>query len=825
MKQPTYTNTFKRDLQIGDKVIHLEVGKFSEQVDAAVLATCGETVVHCTVGLGREVELGYFPLSVEFVEKLYAGGIIKGSRWVKREGRPTDDSILKGRVVDRTMRPLFPDGIKNEVQVINTVFSYDGVNDPDMVGLVASAVALTISSIPFAGPVAGMRIGYRKSDAQFLFNPTNEERKECDLDLILSGTGSSIVMVEAGADEVGESVIVDAMEQAQKIFGTVCAQIAEIAAQVGKPKFELKSSLSEEEKQLQARMKSEVSAKYKSQIHDMVCKLGVLAPTGLEEVTAQVVTEFTAHAEAWVAELKPAVDDFFWAPTPKVVGKILFDLMQAETRRMIIEDGVRPDGRKTEEIRPIWCEVDVFPRTHGSAMFKRGATQAVSVVTLGSPSLGQYIEDLDGESVNHYMHHYNMPPYASGEAGRIGSPKRREIGHGALAERALLPMIPSQEEFPYTIRVVSEILSSNGSTSQASVCGSTLSLMAAGVPLKKPVAGIAMGLMSDGKNYVVLSDIQGLEDHDGDMDFKVAGTSDGITALQMDIKLQGLPLDVLRRALEQARVGRMQIMEKMLAVIPQARTQISQFAPKIAQITITVDKIGELIGPGGKMIKSIIEKSGAEIDVDEDEEKHVGLVNITSPDQEKIDIAKKLIESITKEIVIGDEFDGPVVRIEDYGCFVAITPNKDGLVHVSAMSTEYVSDPRTVVKMNDMVHVRVSDIQPDGKVKLSMLTLEQEQAMPERGRGNGGGGFGGDRGGDRGGRDSGRGGSRRPGGFGGGSRGGAGGSRRPGGFGGDRGDRQGSGSFGDRSGSNSGFSRDASRPGFVNRDEFKSNMT
>lgn len=799
MSHPTYGNTFQQDIAVGDKVVHIEVGKFSQQASAAVLATCGETVVLCTVGLGRETELGYFPLSVEFVEKLYAGGIIKGSRWVKREGRPTDESILKARVIDRTMRPLFPDGLKNEVQIINTVFSYDGENDADMVGMIATSVALQISEIPFAGPISGMRIGYRKADGQFLFNPTQSEREESDLDLIVSGSDTKVVMVEAGANEVAESVVIEAIAKAQEILGGVCAAITNIAEQIGKPKFAVKTLPTEEQARIDG-WKAAISKHFQKEIHDMTMKLGVLEPTGIEEVVPVVTAKLN---EGLDAEAEGVV-----LVTDKQVKGFLFDLMQKETRRMVIEDGIRPDGRKSDEVRPIWCEVDVFPRTHGSAMFKRGATQAVSVVTLGSPSLGQYVEDLDGEAVHHYMHHYNMPPFASGEAGRVGSPKRREIGHGALAERALLPMIPSQEEFPYTIRVVSEILSSNGSTSQASVCGSTMSLMAAGVPLKKPVAGIAMGLMSEGDKYVVLSDIQGLEDHDGDMDFKVAGTKDGITALQMDIKLTGLNSKILTEALEQARIGRLHIMDKMLACIPEPRKQLSVYAPKIQQITIPVSKIGELIGPGGKMIKSIIEKSGADIDVDEDEELKVGIVNISSPDQEKIDIAVQLITGITREIVVGDEFDGPVVRIEAYGCFVNITPSKDGLVHVSAMATEYVSDPNDIVKMGDVVHVRVSEIQDDGKIKLSMLTKEQEEAAKQNGGGSRGG-FGGDRGGDRGGRSGGFGGGR--GGF---DRGGDRGGR---GFGGDRGGRSGgrSGFGGDRGGRSGGrgFDRGGDRGG------------
>ena len=422
MSYPTYGSSFHLDVPVGDKTIHLEVGKYSQQTAAAVLATCGETVVHCTVALGRETELGYFPLSVEFVEKLYAGGIIKGSRWVKREGRPTDDSVLKGRVIDRTMRPLFPDGLKHEVQVVNTVFSYDNENDPDMVAIVASAAALHISQIPFNGPVAGIRVGYRKADGQFLINPTMTERETSDLDLIVSGSSKAVVMVEAGAHEISEEVMIEAIAKAQEVLGGVCAKLDEVRKEIGKEKFVMKTGDAEVTARLEA-WSAEIAKGFKTQIHDMVMKEGVLEPTGMEEVLPLILAKLNDGKNVETDVLI----------TEGQIKNILHDLMKAETRRMIIDDGIRPDGRKTDEIRPIWCEADVFPRTHGSAMFKRGATQAVRVVTLGSPSLGLYVEDLDGESVRHYMHHYNMPPYASGEAGRMMSPKRREIGHGALA--------------------------------------------------------------------------------------------------------------------------------------------------------------------------------------------------------------------------------------------------------------------------------------------------------------------------------------------------------------------------------------------------------
>ncbi len=760
MSYPTYPNTFKRDIVVGDKTITIEVGKYSQQASAAVLATCGETTVHATIALGRKVNLGYFPLSVDFSEKLNAAGIIKGSRWVKRAGRPLDEEVLKGRVIDRSLRPLFPDGITNEVQIIVTVFSYDGENDPDMLGLLASAIGLSISEIPFDGPMAGLRVAYSKETQKFIYNPTDTELKEySDLDLVVSGSGDAIVMVESGANEVSEKVMVEALLKAQDELGKVCTAITAITAEIGKKKVELVSAEDIAKKEATTALAEEIFAGFSAELKAAVLKLAQLEEAGLPEIEATILEKLNADRTEEEQLEKGAVS----AAVQKVLKKI--------ARTMIIDEKTRPDGRKTDEIRQIWCEVDVFARTHGSAMFKRGATQAITVATLGNPSLGQLIESIDGEETRHYLHHYSMPPYASGEAGRFGAPKRREIGHGALAERALRPMIPTHAEFPYTIHVVSEIVSSNGSTSQASVCGSTLSLMAAGVPLKRPVAGIAMGLMSDGKTYVVLSDIQGLEDHVGDMDFKVSGTSEGITAIQMDIKLKGIPREVLEQALEQARIGRVHILGEMAKTIDQPRTELSEFAPKVKQLTIPANRIGELIGPGGKVIKGIIEVTGADINVDEDEENELGIVNISSSDQAKIEHAYSIITGMMRTVEVGESFEGTVTRVESYGAFVQYLPEREGLVHVSAMSTEYVRDASDLVKVGDTVQVRIAEIKDDGKIGLTMLTPEQEEAAkaqraqarsergdsPDRGgyRGGAGGGDrrggGGSRGGDRGG--------------------------------------------------------------------------
>lgn len=714
MSYPDYHHQYNTEIKVGDKIVKINLGKFGEQTSADVLAQCGDTVVNCTLALGRESNLGYFPLSVEFVEKLYAGGIIKGSRWVKRDGRPSDASILKSRVIDRSIRPLFPADFMKEVQLVNTVFSYDKETPDDMIGMLASGIALAVSDVPFEGPIAGIRLGYHKTDDRFIINPTETELETSDLDLIVSGGLDSIVMVEAGANEIPEETMIKALDLAQKELHQICTQIQAIAQQYHKEKIEFED-------------KSAVKAQKRAILEPFLAKFDVKNITSQEAqfIKVDLSAEFAAilEDEAVIAAEISSND----------LKEIWHDYQADFIRNQILNEGLRPDGRQTTEIRPIVCEVDLFPRTHGSAMFKRGATQAVTVTTLGSPSLGQMIEDMGGEEVRHYMHFYIMPPYASGEAGRIGFPKRREIGHGALAERALVPVLPSQEEFPYTIHVVSEILSSNGSTSQASVCGSTLSLMAAGVPIKRPVAGIAMGLITDGTKYQILSDIKDVEDHCGDMDFKVAGTEYGITALQMDIKIKGITLEILTKALAQAREGRLHILEKMLSCLSEPRKQISAYAPKIVQITIPSDRIGELIGPGGKVIKNIIETSGAEIDVEENEEKMVGEVNISSPDQAAIDKAYAMIQGLMKVDTIGDEYDGKVTRIENYGAFVNYGFNKEGLVHVSAMSTEYLDDPRKLVKLGDIVKVRISDIQPDGKVKMSMLTAEQEsQARANR---------------------------------------------------------------------------------------------
>ena len=720
----------KVSVNVGGRDLVMEYGKFSEQANAAILITYGETVVHVTTVMGKnDTTLNYFPLSVDFAEKLYAGGKIKGSRWVKRDGRPSDEAVLKGRIIDRSIRPLFPSVLKRDVQVIATVLSADGENDADMPGLVAASASLTVSDIPWEGPIAGVRVGM--VDGAYVANPTYEDRKKSKLDLVVTGSAEAIVMVEAGANEVTEEETLGAMKFAHDEIKKIVAVIADLQKQIGKVKQEFTAV-----ETIPAELREEVAGKIRA---DLAGKLGVVgAEDGLIE-----------------GFLTPLKVEYAEKLDSKQLYEIIHDVLAEETRKTTIDKELRIDGRKLTELRELEAEVDILPRPHGSAMFRRGQTQVLSIATLGAPSLGQILETMESETVKHYIHHYTMPPYASGETGRFGAPGRREIGHGALAERALVPMLPAEIDFPYTIQVVSEVMSSNGSTSQASVCGSTMALMAAGVPLKKPVAGIAMGLMFDGKKAVVLTDIAGIEDHVGDMDFKVAGTKDGITALQMDIKVKGISFEVLEKALAQAKVARLEIMEVMLKAIAEPRKTLSKYAPKIVQFEIPTDKIGEVIGPGGKNIKLIMSETGAQVDIDDST--GVGKVTVSGVDPVAMDKAVTWIKGMTHVAEPGEEYDGKVVRVEGYGAFVEFLPGKQGLVHVSRMSKDYVQDASAVVKEGDTVHVYVKGVDDMGRTDLSMVPLDElkpEAPREPRSGGFGGGsrgGFGGGRGGDRGG--------------------------------------------------------------------------
>jgi polyribonucleotide nucleotidyltransferase len=702
---------FKVTTQVGGQDLILETGKFAGLTNAAVLVTYGETVVHVTACMAdSDTNLPYFPLSVEFAEKLYAGGKIKGSRWVKRDGRPRDDAILKGRIIDRSIRPLFPKHVKRDVQIVTTILSADSANDADMPALVGASAALSISDIPWDGPIAGVRVGLK--DGQYLVNPTYEDRETSRLDLIVSGSRDAIVMVEAGASEVTEEETLEGMKVAHTEIKNLVGAIDKLVQEVGVKKQEFPLP-----EPVDATLVKEIESAVTKDIETRLGKQGV--------------------DKSFVHDLAEALFDKYEDKLePGQVESVVENAFTRLAREKTIQDEIRVDGRKLNQIRDLEAEVDLLPRTHGSAMFRRGETQVLSVTTLGSPALGQIIESMEDETTKRYIHHYNAPPYSYGDPGRFGFPGRREIGHGALAERALEPMLPEEVDFPYTIHVVSEVMSSNGSTSQASVCGSTMSLMSAGVPLKKPVAGIAMGLMTDGKKFVVLTDIQGLEDHIGDMDFKVAGTKEGITALQMDIKVAGISFEVLERALAQAKDARLEIMEVMLKAIDKPRETISQYAPKIEQFEIPADKIGEVIGPSGKMIKAIMAETGAEIDISDDT--GVGVVNVSSPDQEAIDKAVGWIKGIVHVPERGEEYDGTVTRVEGYGCFVEFLPGKQGLVHVSRMSKDYVQDASSVVKVGDSVHVFVKGVDDQGRVDLSMVPLDQLRPDAPRG-GNGGG--------------------------------------------------------------------------------------
>lgn len=688
-----------QDIVLTNHTITLETGRYASQATAAVVARLGDTVVHATVVVGKEnPTAGYLPLFVEFQEKLYAGGKIKGSRWVKREGRPSDEAILTSRLIDRSVRPLLPKSFRREIQVIITTLSVDGANDPDIPAVIATSAALSLSGLPFEGPVGTVRVGFipQNGEGSFVTNPTHQDRQYSDLDLVVSGTTAGIIMVEAGAREVTERATIEALQYAQKDLNAIIAGIRELMKSVGvKP-----SPAGVGEDPVIVSLAKTIEKRYEVEV--------------MREIKDRATKE---SGSGNASDLVEAIAQKENVEDRSIVAVALDKAVTMLIRKNILSRGVRPDGRKASDIRPITCRVKELPRTHGSAMFARGSTQALTIVTLASPSLEQWIESPESEEKKRFIHHYSMPPFSVGEVGRTGWPSRREIGHGALAERALQPVIPSESEFPYTIRVVSEIMSSNGSTSMASVCGSTLSLMDAGVPIKSPVAGIAMGLVIDGDKYVILSDIAGIEDFNGDMDFKVAGTKKGITALQMDVKVPGVSFDILTEALEQARTGRLMILETMLAVQPEPNKQISQFAPKISLIQIDKEKIGAVIGPGGKMIRRIIEETGATIDVEDD-----GTVTISGMDQASIDKAVDWVKGLTQQAEIGQEYTGTVSRIVPFGVFVTILPGKDGLIHISKLADGYLAHPSDVVNEGDTIAVRVAEIDEQDRVNLVPVT-------------------------------------------------------------------------------------------------------
>ena len=651
--------------ELAGRPLTFEMGELAKQANASVLVRYGDTVVLTAAVASKEPkDIDFFPLTIGYEERLYAVGKVPGG-FIKREGRPSEHAILAGRLIDRPIRPLFPDGFRNDVQVINYVMSVDHDNSPEIAAMIGSSLALSISDIPFEGPIAGVVVG--RINGEFVLNPTVEQLEQSDIDLTVAGTKDAVNMVEAGAKEVPEEVMLEAIMFGHDAIKEIIRFQEQIVAEIGKEKMEL--NLYEIDPTINTRVHEMAEA-------DMLKAIQVVEKHARQEaidaVNARVIDVFEQE-EVTEKELKQ-------------VKEVLNKIVKEEVRRLITDEKVRPDGRQIDEIRPLSSRVDLLPRTHGSALFTRGQTQALSICTLGALNEHQMLDGLEVEETKRFMHHYNFPPFSVGETGRYGAPGRREVGHGALGERALKQVMPSAKDFPYTVRLVSEVLESNGSTSQASICASTMALMAAGVPIKAPVAGIAMGLVKKGDNYTVLTDIQGMEDHLGDMDFKVAGTAQGVTALQMDIKIEGLSREILEEALQQAKVGRMQILNHMLSTISSTREDLSAYAPKIKVMTIKVEKIRDVIGPGGKQINEIIDKTGVKIDIEQD-----GTVYILHDKTENINQAMAMIEDIVREVEIGKIYLGKVVRIEKFGAFVEIFPGQDGLVHISQLAEERVA--------------------------------------------------------------------------------------------------------------------------------------
>lgn len=697
----------KYQTDLAGRPLIVEIDKMARQANGAALVRYGDTVVLVTAVVSAQPREGidFFPLLVDYEERLYAVGKIPGS-FLRREGRPTENAILAARTIDRPIRPLFPKGFRHDVQVVATVLSVDPDHPADTTAMIGASIALSISEIPFQGPIAGLHVGL--VDGKLVINPTAEQAAKSKMDLIVAGTKDAIMMVEAGANEVTEEDVLEAILFGHEEIKKLVAFQEAIKAEIGKPPMEVESE--EPDPELYAAIKDYCTTKISEALRtgDKLKR---------EAQVDQVKEEVHQH---FAAELGEEV----YAEKARMISEILDTLVKEEVRRMIVVEEVRVDGRALDEIRPISCEVGILPRTHGSGLFTRGQTQVLSVVTLGRISEEQILDGLDEEETKRYIHHYNFPAYSVGEVKPIRGPGRREIGHGALAERALAPMIPPEEEFPYTIRVVSEVVESNGSTSQASVCGSTLALMDAGVPIKKPVAGVAMGLVKHEDQIRILTDIQGLEDHLGDMDFKVAGTRDGITAIQMDIKISGITREVLQQALEQARKGRLFILDKMLAVIDKPRAELSPYAPRMLTFEIDPEKIRDVIGPGGKTIRKIIEETGVDIDIEDD-----GRVFITSVDSAAGEKAKAIIDRLTSDVEVGKTYLGKVVRLMNFGAFVEILPGKEGLVHISQLAKERVARVEDVVQVGDEILVKVIEIDKLGRINLSRkaLLLEQER--------------------------------------------------------------------------------------------------
>lgn len=680
------------EMELGGRKLVIENGKMAKQANGAVLVRYGDTVVLVTATASAEPREGvdFFPLTVDYEEKMYAAGKIPGG-FIKREGRPSSDAILCARLIDRPIRPLFPKGYRNDVQIVATVMSVEQDNAPELAAMIGASAALTVSDIPFNGPIAGVRVG-RVND-EFVINPTEEQRKVSTLNLTVAGSYDAVMMVEAGANELPEEVILDAILFGHQEIKRIVEFQNEIRNECGKEKREAKLFTVPDE-----------------------------LMTAVRDYTKDRLDEATRNPDkldrdAHIADINAEAMEHFLVEYPEMDKEIaiaLHDIEKEIVRRMITHEKIRPDGREVEEVRPVSCEVGLLPRTHGSGLFTRGQTQILTVTTLGPLGDEQIIDGLGPETTKHYIHHYNFPGYSVGEAKPIRSPGRREIGHGALAERALVPVIPTTEEFPYTIRLVSEVLESNGSSSMGSVCGSTLSLMNAGVPIKRPVSGVAMGLVKEGDKYTILTDIQGMEDALGDMDFKVAGTTEGVTAIQMDIKVAGIDRDILYSALQQAKRGRAFILGKMLECIDKPAAELSPYAPRVETIKIKVDKIRDVIGTGGKVVKKIIDETGVQIDIHED-----GNIFISSVDAESMKKARQMIEDIVREVEVGEVYTGKVTRLMKFGAFIEVLPGKEGLCHISQLADHRVEKVEDVVQVGDQLQVKVVEIDDKGRVNLS----------------------------------------------------------------------------------------------------------
>ncbi|RZT22892.1 MULTISPECIES: polyribonucleotide nucleotidyltransferase [Fictibacillus] len=686
------------------RTLTFEIGELAKQANGAVMVRYGDTAVLSTAVASKQPKnLSFFPLTVNYEERLYAVGKIPGG-FIKREGRPSEKAVLASRLIDRPIRPLFADGFRNEVQVVSTVMSVDQNCSSEMAAMIGSSLALSISDIPFEGPIAGVTVG--RIDGEFVINPTVDQNEKSDIQLIVAGTKHAINMVEAGAEEVSEETMLEAIMFGHEEIKKLIAFQEEIVSEIGKEKMEV--VLHELDKDLEQEVRDFVG-------NDVKEAVKVIEKHARQEALDAVGANLASRYEEDEEKANEAKE-------------ILHKLIKEEVRRLILKEKIRPDGRKTDEIRKLSSTVGILARTHGSGLFTRGQTQALSICTLGALGDVQVLDGLGVEESKRFMHQYNFPPFSVGETGFMRGPGRREIGHGALGERALEQVIPNEEEFPYTIRLVSEVLESNGSTSQASICASTLALMDAGVPIKAPVAGIAMGLISDGEDVTVLTDIQGMEDHLGDMDFKVAGTPNGITALQMDIKISGINREILQEALTQAKEGRMIILKSMLSTLSESRTQLSQYAPKILTMKINPDKIRDVIGPSGKIINKIIEETGVKIDIEQD-----GTIFIASTDEPMNNKAKKIIEDIVREVQVGEYYMGKVKRIEKFGAFVELFSGKDGLVHISELAEERVGKVEDVVKLGDEILVKVMEIDNQGRVNLSRkVVLKEEKAKNEQ---------------------------------------------------------------------------------------------